>query len=101
MDRQITAIRQISYHRNGVSGRSFYAALFVCKDNGLMVAAIFPNGEDDEVIPTFNMDEPEIAVFQLDKLMEETVAFGENSWRGDYYAPAIITEIQRIARRRD
>lgn len=95
---KVKSIAQIAHHRNGISGRSFYAVLFTCKDNGLMVAAVFPSCEDDEGLSVFNEAEPEIAVFQLDGLMNETVAFGENSWRGDFYAGELFAAIREHER---
>lgn len=68
------SIISASFHRNGISGEGFYAVLFTDKDvNGTMVAALF--------------DEPGYcAVFNIEKLGEGNVEFGENSWRGDRYA---------------
>lgn len=65
-------INSIAYHRNGVCGEGFHAVLFKCPDNGEMVATVF-----DEA--------GQCAVLQLAGLAAGTVAFGENSWRGDHY----------------
>lgn len=90
----------VEHHRNGVSGRGFYAVTFECPENGPMVAAVFPNGEDEDGLPTFNMDEPEIAVFHLGLLGDGNIRFGENSWRGDHYHRELTEAIRQNCKER-
>ena len=73
--KNIKAIHQIAYHRNGVSGEGFHAVIFDgAADEGRMVAFVFPS--------PFH-----VAVVNVDKLADPAigVTFGENSWRGDRY----------------
>jgi hypothetical protein len=67
-------IDHIAYHRNGVSGAPFHAVLFRDPDEGRTLGVVFDQ-------------EHHVAVFHLDRLARGTIAFGENSWRGDRYEP--------------
>lgn len=89
-------IEDIAYHRNGVSGRGFYAVAFTCPDNGPMVGVVFPSGETAEGISEFTPSDAgvECAVLQRELLAEGIVAFGVNSWRGDCYAKALVQGIK-------
>ena len=64
-------ITEIDYHRNGVGGNGFYVVKF--RDGkSKMLGIVF--------------DEPgSVAVFDQNLLAQEIIAFGINSWRGDYY----------------
>ena len=65
------------YHRNGVAGMPFKVALV---DD--------PNEGDTKLVIMFEA-EGHTAVLSLDKLMEEDISFGSNSWRGDQYEEAL------------
>lgn len=68
-------IKKVAYHRNGVSGAPFHVITFV-DDGKTMVGIVF--------------DEPShVAVFDQRLLGRGTIAFGENSWRGDRYEQAL------------
>lgn len=61
-----------AYHRNGVCGEGFWAILFDDAEHGRMVASLF--------------EEPGVcAVYKLDLLTDNDIAFGSNSWRGDWF----------------
>jgi hypothetical protein len=83
-------IEEIAYHRNGVSGAGFYVVKFIDPDvtkpktrlidqmnqiegaQGKMLAVVF--------------DEPyHVAIFDRGLLAQDVIAFGANSWRGDFY----------------
>lgn len=65
-------VKEVSSHRNGVTGKSFYVVSFKETGNGDMIGVIF--------------SEPgNVAVFQQELLAKGTIAFGDNSWRGDVY----------------
>ena len=66
-------IKEIAYHRNGVSGAGFHAVLFQDKENKAdMVGIVF--------------DEPGcVAILDTNLLAAGNIKFGENSWRGDHY----------------
>lgn len=69
-------VKQVSYHRNGVSGEGFFAVLFERGGGHLMVASVF--------------DAPgAVAVYQVDFLSTVGVLFGDNSWRGDVFEPQL------------
>ncbi|MBY0460511.1 MAG: hypothetical protein K2V38_24615 [Gemmataceae bacterium] len=73
-------IDDIACHRNGVCGAPFHAVRFRDPETGPMIGVVF--------------DAPHhVAVFQLDRLAQGVIAFGENSWRGDRYEPALRAAI--------
>jgi hypothetical protein len=90
-------IKELDYHRNGISGEGFFACRFVAPgDNGPqnMFAVVFPpENEDWEVYERGEWDNPRVAVFDEDVL--PTISFGFNSWRGDHYAPALYSAIKQ------
>lgn len=72
-------LKTMDYHRNGISGVGFHVAVFVDHhpDEGkamTMLGILFDNDE-----------ECYCCAFNLKKLGEGNVAFGDNSFRGDYY----------------
>lgn len=83
-------IKKLEYHRNGVSGEGFWVAL--AERSGPKQAAF-----DNFVIIRFHDDDPcggvRCAAFDVDKLANGNITFGENSWRGDVYAPFIDAAI--------
>jgi hypothetical protein len=68
-------------HRNGVGGMPFTVALV---DD--------PEQSDTKLIIMFEA-EGHTAVLSLNKLMEEDISFGSNSWRGDQYEHALRPEM--------
>ena len=73
-------IEQIQNHRNGISGAPFHVLIFQDDEQGRMLGIVF--------------QEPyHVAVFNLDKLAQGNIAFGVNSWRGDWYEPYLRTAI--------
>jgi hypothetical protein len=74
------AIENIQYHRNGISGAPFHALLFRDPEQGSMLGIVFEQAYH-------------VAIFNLDKLATGNIAFGSNSWRGDYYEPYLRTAI--------
>lgn len=77
-------IHQVAYHRNGVSGNGFYAVEFTDTANGRMIASVFE-------------ERGNVAVFCVDKLKKYGIQFGPNSWRGDYYEPALREAIKEFS----
>lgn len=74
-------IIDMDYHRNGVSGLPFRVALV---DDA--------NESDVKVVIMFEA-EGHTAVLSLNKLMDEDISFGSNSWRGDLYEEALRQEM--------
>lgn len=78
-------IREVAYHRNGVSGLPFWVVLFNDTDEGMFnqLATIDEDGKDCRVI---NMG---IAMFG--RIGQDV---GMNTWRGDYYLQKIKEAMQ-------
>jgi hypothetical protein len=72
-------IIDIAYHRNGIAGAPFHAALF-------------DDGESVKFAVVFD-SEYHCAVFDLAKLKAWNIRFGENSFRGDKYDALLRTAI--------
>jgi hypothetical protein len=70
-----------SHHRNGVAGMPFTVALV---DD--------PEQSDVKLVIMFEA-EGYTAVLSLDKLIEEDIHFGSNSWRGDQYEEALRSKL--------
>lgn len=90
-------VARIEHHRNGVGGASFYAVTFLHRDGEeirWMLATVFPPDarHEDGEIDWSDLSEPRVAVYDLDKL--PLIQFGENSWRGDMFAPALYHAIE-------
>lgn len=66
-----------SHHRNGITSAPFYV--------GIVEEEV--NGEKKNLF-IVQFDEDRTAVFDFDLLKKANIAFGENSWRGDYFAEA-------------
>jgi len=86
-------IIDIQHHRNGVGGEPFFAVLF--HDNELdrdMIASVFPeyDSTDEYIVGA----EGRVAVYDVEMLAERNIAFGENSWRGDYYENVLVGAIR-------
>ena len=69
------------FHRNGVSGMPFKVALVDDTSTA-----------DVKLVIMFEA-EGHTAVLSLDKLMEEDISFGTNSWRGDQYEEVLRPEL--------
>lgn len=68
---------QLAFHRNGVGGRPFYCAIGKFKtDDGK---------ERRMLVVHFRGKDCATAVFDIDLLNAENIAFGDNSWRGDHF----------------
>lgn len=65
-------VEQIDFHRNGVCGAPFHVLIFNDPDYGRMLGVVFGQ-------------QAHVAAFNLDKLAQGNITFGENSWRGDHY----------------
>jgi len=69
-------IKEYSYHRNGVSGNGFYAIIFLYAPDG---------GKEETFLATLFEETGSCAVVSLDRIETQGIAFGDNSWRGDYF----------------
>lgn len=93
-------VEEIAYHRNGISGNGFHVVLFTQTHEGTgwrprtlvrlpkcnrMMGVIFTNESTDHKTTGY------CAIFDRDKISQNVVAFGNNSWRGDQYE-AILRE---------
>jgi hypothetical protein len=74
-------IKQIDYHRNGVSANGFYVVRFYANTKD-MIAIVF--------------EEPgNIAVFDFDLLKVGETRFTYNSWRGDEFEQSLRDTITK------
>ena len=72
-DPDLLQIVDSDYHRNGISGTGFHVALVDDPNEGdIKLVVMFPG-------------EGNTAVLSLNKLMNEDISFGSNSYRGDLY----------------
>lgn len=69
------------YHRNGVGGLPF------------KVAIVDDANESDMKLVIMFEAEGHTAVLSLNKLMEEDITFGSNSYRGDIYEEVLRSEL--------
>lgn len=83
---------KLAFHRNGICGRAFEVAILSepsetqIGKRKKMLAVYFPG------------DDVACAVFDLEKLVQEEIRFGVNSYRGDRYSDdmkAIHEEAER------
>ena len=85
---RIHRIMELDYDRNGISGAPFHVVLFE------------DTGEEASRKLGIVVDSPHhVVVLDVAKLASGNITFGQNSWRGDVYEPAlraVITE-RRIA----
>lgn len=80
MSEKTLTLRSIAYHRNGSGGNGFYVVLFNDSQLGPMVGIQFA--------------EPgSTAILHRDRLAQDDIAFGSNSWRGDHYEPWIREQV--------
>ena len=80
MKRKIS-VQEVAYHRNGIGGEGFHVVTF---DSGLheLVGVVFEG-------------EGRVAVFDRRRLGVGTIAFGDNSWRGDQFEVALRRAIKK------
>ncbi len=83
--RLIERIIEIDYHRNGISGAPFHAVRFTHIDDA---------GERRYLLATVFEEKGAVAVLATDRLLEQGVAFGVNSWRGDQFEPELRKAIE-------
>jgi hypothetical protein len=86
-------VREMAYHRNGVSGMGFYVGIVHEKDEDGeerdMLVVRFPKESDKKAGAVM------CAVFDIAKLNNRDIEFGSNSWRGDYYHATMDKEIDK------
>lgn len=87
-ERLIKQVLQVAHHRNGIAGAPFYVVRFTAaEDKRPMVGIVF--------------EEPaNVAVLDTALLAQGVITFGDNSWRGDQYAPELRAAIARYEKGR-
>lgn len=73
-------LKSIAYHRNGIAGEGFHVVLFSAR-----VTTKWRN-----MVATAFDGEGRIAILDVDMAAAGNVTFGENSWRYEHYADAIL-----------
>jgi hypothetical protein len=88
-------IKELSWHRNGVGGKGFYAIHFIDHDQ---TGSVNKDGEfrDAEFFGIVFERESYCACIQLNQPGDFTVQFGINSWRGDTYKPYLRKAINEM-----
>lgn len=82
--KMIGKVIAVDHHRNGIGGTPFSIVLFTDKDTKEKFVGIVP--DDDE--NTWNA-----FVLSVDRMVNNDIAFGSNSWRGDNYASELKAAI--------
>ena len=78
-------IEEVAYHRNGISGEGFHVVTFRYGPTP-MVGVVFTGAG-------------QVAVFDRALLGQGTIAFLENSWRGDEFAAVLRDAITAYQQR--
>lgn len=79
-------VQEISFHRNGICGESFFAVRFKHRANG-------PRKPAENFLATVFAKRGHVSVISLDRIADTGVAFGCNSWRGDQFEDLLREEI--------
>lgn len=77
----------ISYerHRNGIMGKPFYVCIFE-RQREAQSDFSSPAPEENIKMMAILFDEPmSCAVLGMEKLINDDIEFGSNSWRGDHF----------------
>lgn len=78
-------VLELHSHRNGISGTPFHVAFVEDNIDGEMKKFL---------VVQFGDDPMNTAVLEMEKLKEEDIEFGSNSWRGDHYADVMEKAIK-------
>jgi hypothetical protein len=86
-------IIKTAHHRNGICGSPFKVGIFKDKaDNSKKMFITFLEYKNDKIINGHTRT----AVLDLDILKDnDTIEFGCNSWRGDWYHDEIIKHFKK------
>lgn len=91
MKKSKQVVKQMDYHRNGVSGLGFYVGIVESTEGGAtkeMLVVRFPESADDLVGNVV------CAAFDLAKLDKREIRFVHNSFRGDHFHDAMDKAIR-------
>jgi len=80
-------IKEIAYHRNGISGNGFHVVLFSFKDE---------NKKIRNMISTVFEEVGSVTVLDVGLLASGCIAFAQNSWRGDQFENQLRTAIKTL-----
>jgi hypothetical protein len=89
MSKHIT-IEEVAYHRNGISGAGFYVVKFIDAEVPKPKTRLIDQmnqieGAEGRMIGIVFDTPYHVAVFDRGLLARDVIAFGANSFRGDYY----------------
>lgn len=82
--KMVNEIKEIAYHRNGISGQSFHVVRFISGHDGKM----------SDFLGILFKELGQCAVICLDAIEAHGVKFGDNSWSGGCYEPELRNAIQ-------
>ena len=102
----VKSVQEVAYHRNGISGKGFYAVRFTSdieEDDGTLGGRIPPvhptvaAHESANWLAIVTDDPGECYVICLDLIPTCGVKFaGGNSWRGDHYEAELRNDIREL-----
>jgi hypothetical protein len=104
MNNLVKEVVEVAWHRNGISGRGFYAVRFIADVEGLDASTAklsgLPSGSgvrNAKWLAILTDDPGECYVICTDLLETCGVKFaGGNSWRGDQYEPELRDAIKAM-----
>jgi hypothetical protein len=82
--KMIKKVLSVAHHRNGISGTSFSVVLFIDRETKERFIGIVPD-DDPNKWNAF--------VLSVERLVNDDIEFGSNSWRGDNYAEELKAAI--------
>lgn len=94
MARSKQTVKELDYHRNGVSGLGFYVGIVESIEDGVkkeMLVVRFPESADDLIGNVV------CAAFDLAKLDKREIRFVHNSFRGDHFHEVMDKAIRAAA----
>jgi len=105
MEKQITRLEKVEYHRNGIMGDGFMVGLANCLVEGKkrkMLFVQFPKQDENGETPKDEWANMQTAVLDMDLLAQGDIGGnnGWNQWRGDHFADEFAKKGQAVLDRR-
>ncbi len=85
---EVRKIKEIAYHRNGISGEGFDVINFTSHIEG--------EGKDRRMVGIVFPGQGRVAILDIDELNKENIKFAYgNSWRGDKFEPELREALEQ------
>lgn len=88
-------VKEIAYHRNGIGGEPFHVVLFTMRDTDSETTAPDSKPIIHNMMAVVFEQPYQVSVFDHDKLKQDIIGFGYNSWRGEVYERQLRQAIAR------